>query len=338
MLRETNKITLLFLSQKSKPIEIAIDALCNADYCVTFASDAATALEHLVRTPTDLVITPIHLPDLKDEIVPEILWRCKPDQSILLLSEPEQLDVTTQLLHDGALDALIAPWMPQELLLRVRRTHELERLWHVAQTSQQTRTVEVAWRDEQLRKLAQGSMRSLIEVLEAKDPNTMHHSRRVATLAEALAKAIQPDDAAFQERVRVAAQFHDIGKVGVPDVLLRKTGKLMEVEWEFVRSYVDLSVVILRHLLDAETVSMVQTHAEHFDGNGYPIGLKAEEISLGGRIIAVADAYDAMTSPRAYREALTVSEVRQILRDGSGKQWDPTVVAAFLTETKTDVQ
>jgi putative two-component system response regulator len=338
MLRETKKTTLLFLSPKSKQTDITIDILCSADYCVTFASDAATALEHLVRTPTDLVITPICLPDLKDEIIPEILWRCKSDQSILLLSEPEQLDVTTQLLHDGALDALIAPWTPQELLLRVRRTHELESLWHIAQTSQKTRTVEVAWRDEQLRKLAQGSMHSLIEVLEAKDQNTMHHSHRVATLAEALARTIKPGDAVFQERVRVAAQFHDIGKVGVPDVLLRKPGRLMEVEWEFVRSYVDLSVVILRHLLDAETLAMVQTHAEHFDGNGYPIGLKAEEIPLGGRIIAVADAYDAMTSPRAYREAFTREKAHEVLSNGSGKQWDPKVVAAFLAEIKTDVQ
>jgi putative nucleotidyltransferase with HDIG domain len=305
--------TFLFLSSDGTQTQEATAALEQAGYRVEIATDIPAALACLARTPIDLAITPLFLPDL------EALWSRQPALSILLLAEPEQLDLTIELLQNHrALDALIAPWTPEQLILRVTHTRAL--------------AIEVARRDAQLIRSEQGSMRSLIEVLEAKDPNTMHHSRRVATLAEALAKTIKPGDAVFQERVRVAAQFHDIGKVGVPDTILRKTGKLMEVEWEFVRSYVDLGVTILRHTLDAETVAMVQTHAEHFDGNGYPIGLKAQKIPLGGRIIAVADAYDAMTSPRAYREAFTREKANEVLREGSGKQWDPKVVAAFLAE------
>lgn len=192
--------------------------------------------------------------------------------------------------------------------------------------SEESRPLQV---DEALRQPLRESLEALIHALEAKDLHTRFHSVRVARRAGALAAHLAPDNPPFVERVRLAALFHDIGKLGLPEALLNKPGALTSGEAQYIRSHVEMGVTLLEPLLDAETIAMVRSHHEFWNGEGYPAGLAGEAIPLGARIVSVADAYDAMASHRPYRSALSPRQIERILREGAGVQWDPAVVAAL---------
>lgn len=171
---------------------------------------------------------------------------------------------------------------------------------------------------------------TLTEALEAKDPYTQGHTRRVTEISMAIAEEMNlpPDEIA---RIRTAALLHDIGKIGMPDAVLQKPGLCSDSEREVIRLHPQRGERILqplRHLRDI--LPGVVEHHERYDGRGYPRGLRGEEISLAGRIIAVADTFDAMTSTRPYRRAMPLDVVLAELRAQAGGQFDPQVVAAFF--------
>jgi putative nucleotidyltransferase with HDIG domain len=168
--------------------------------------------------------------------------------------------------------------------------------------------------------------------LDARDRETRGHSERVADLALATARemGISSESQAWQE-LRRAALLHDVGKIGVPDAILRKEGELSDKEWQSMRTHPAAGYEILRGVdfLDGAS-EIVHAHHERFDGQGYPRGLAGAEIPLGARIFSVADAFDAMTSDRPYRKAMAGPDaLAEILRN-SGTQFDPEVVSAFL--------
>ncbi len=171
---------------------------------------------------------------------------------------------------------------------------------------------------------------ALVTVLDTRDHETEGHSRRVVTYSRALAEAFHLNLDAHEEIER-GALLHDIGKIGVPDAILHKTGKLSEQEWAIVRNHPAWGQQILEGIgFLSGAAEIVLAHHERWDGEGYPRGLKGEEIPLGARIFAVADAFDAMTSYRPYRDPHTYQKARDEIRKGSGNQFDPQVVTAFL--------
>jgi len=174
------------------------------------------------------------------------------------------------------------------------------------------------------------TLRSLAKALEARDDYTRGHSERVAELSLAIARELQLDEATCQ-LIHSGALLHDIGKIGIPDAVLLKPGSLTDEEMQTIRKHPTFGIAILGPLKFLGKVSeLVMRHHERWDGTGYPSGLSAEEIPLASRIIAVADAYDAMTSSRPYREALSHEQAMAEIRRHEGKQHDPAVVAAFL--------
>jgi len=170
---------------------------------------------------------------------------------------------------------------------------------------------------------------ALAATVDAKDHYTYGHSRKVSKYAVALAKAIGlPQDRVAT--IRAAGLLHDIGKVGIPDSILNKKGPLTEEEWEPVREHPKLGVEILRHIIDlANCLPAILHHHEYYDGSGYPSGLKGDSIPIEARILAIADAYDAITSPRPYHEQLPPEEAINELKRCTGTQFDPELVGAF---------
>ena len=167
-------------------------------------------------------------------------------------------------------------------------------------------------------------------LVDARDTYTRGHSDRVAVCAAAIAKEMGKD-ASYCERVRIAGLFHDIGKIGVSDEILMKKSKLTLEEYVKIKKHPEDGERILSALtMFQEIVPIVRAHHERLDGKGYPDGLKGEEIPLESRMIAVADSFDAMTSKRSYRQALSLEEAIVQLKEGSGTQFDPEVVKAFL--------
>ena len=174
-------------------------------------------------------------------------------------------------------------------------------------------------------------VRALVNAVEARDPYTCGHSERVASFAKALARIVgQPSDVC--ERIYLTGLLHDVGKIAIPDGVLRKPGKLDADERAIIETHTDAGWQIL-HQLDAlrDVLPGVLYHHEHFNGEGYPDGLAGDSIPLDGRILAVSDAFDAMTSDRPYRRGMPIEKACEILNGGSGSYWDPELVKAFVS-------
>jgi diguanylate cyclase (GGDEF)-like protein/putative nucleotidyltransferase with HDIG domain len=177
---------------------------------------------------------------------------------------------------------------------------------------------------------------NLAASVDARDHHSRDHSKKVSRHAANIAAALGYSKDRI-ERIRTAALLHDIGKVSIPDHLLTKSEPLVAEDWELIHAHPNLGVAILQHVDSLkDCLAAVQYHHERYDGTGYPAGLKGDNIPLDARILAVADSYDAMTSPRPYRSALSAEEAIEEVRRGAGTQFDSRVVHAFLSTIYID--
>src|SRR2546422_3922675 len=201
--------------------------------------------------------------------------------------------------------------------LRQREDHRrLKRL--LAQKTRQVRTTFACAID------------SLVRTLEVRDPYTCGHSLRVRRYVLRLAEAVGLN-ALYRRRLSLAATLHDIGKLGVPEVILHKPSPLYDEEIGIIRDHPIIGERILAPIIrNPGVLQAIRAHHERYDGGGYPDGLRGDQIPFLARLIAVADCFDAMTSSRAYREALPWDEAKEFLRRGAGTQFDPALVGPFL--------
>jgi hypothetical protein len=190
-------------------------------------------------------------------------------------------------------------------------------------------TVHAAASGQQSSELLLAAAMLLAETLDLRDQGTARHSRTVGAYARETAQAmgLEPDRV---ERIHAAGVLHDLGKLGIADAILYKPGPLEESEWREIRRHPEIGARILEHAGLREIAAWVRGHHERFDGEGYPFGLPAGEIALEARILAVADAYEAMIADRPYRTGMPAAEAREELVRCAGTQFDPTVVQAFL--------
>lgn len=189
-------------------------------------------------------------------------------------------------------------------------------------------------RQHQYKKIIRETLGAFANVIDAKDEYTNGHSIRVALYSRELARRMGLDDQ-MQENIYMIALLHDIGKVGIPDAILNKPGKLSPEELEIVRSHTSVGRKILANITSVENIANgAHYHHERFDGTGYPTGLAGESIPLCARIICVADSYDAMSSTRCYREMLSSSEIIDELERCAGTQFDPSIVPHMVSMIK----
>ncbi len=171
---------------------------------------------------------------------------------------------------------------------------------------------------------------TFVVIVEAKDTYTANHSMCVRDLSMLIAERLGLSDREKRD-IYVAASLHDIGKIGIPDAVLNKTSKLNEEEFALIKTHPTVGVQLLSKLTSFDYLKgNIESHHEKMDGSGYPAGLAGNDIPIGARIIAVADAYDAMTSDRSYRKGMGHSKAAEELVFWSGKQFDPHIVSAFL--------
>ncbi len=196
--------------------------------------------------------------------------------------------------------------------------------------SEVARAGEMSWElAEHLEAASLNTIYALAAAVDARDHYTYGHSRNVSKYAVAIGKALGLSRRT-QERLRICALLHDIGKIGLPDSIIRKSDPLDEEEWEIMRKHSELGATIISHTPElADCAPAIRHHHEWHDGRGYPHGLKGEDIPLEARIIAIADAYDTMTTPRAYRQMASPQQAMEELRLCAGTQFDPELVEAF---------
>ena len=233
----------------------------------------------------------------------------------------------------GAKDFLIKPFDTTEVLLRIKNLLVSRVLYKELKHHNETLEQRVQARTRQLAEAQVEILNHLAIVSEYQDDDTSQHTQRVGALAAMLARSLGQDEDQV-ELIRLAAPLHDIGKVGVPNHILLKSGKLMPSEFEIMQSHTTVGGEIFAKskfplLQLARQIALY--HHERWDGLGYPQHLKGEQIPLPARIVAVVDAFDALTHARPYKKAVSFQEARVELRAQAGVQFDPQIVKAFLS-------
>ena len=261
-----------------------------------------------------------------------------PDMPVVMVTAVHDISVALAAIRNGAYDYLLKPFEREQLLATVSRALENRRLKLENRAYQTDLEALVEARTEQLRKALVDLERSyditleaLGDALDKKDAETEGHSKRVTAFTIAIARAmgLSKDQIAVIAR---GAFLHDIGKMAVPDAILRKPGKLTPEEILVMQEHCYHGYEILKKIpFLGEAAEIVYAHQERYDGTGYPRGLKGEEIPLGARMFSVADTLDAITSDRPYRPAQSLTAARIEIQKWSGRQFDPEVVKVFLS-------
>ena len=261
-----------------------------------------------------------------------------PDMPVVMVTAVHDISVALAAIRNGAYDYLLKPFERDQLLNTVRRALENRRLKVENRAYQTNLESLVAARTDQLKKAMLNLERSyditleaLGDALDLKDAETEGHSKRVTAFTIAIARAMGLP----KEQISVIARgafLHDIGKMAIPDSILRKPGKLTPDEVAIMREHCYRGYQMLKKIpFLHEASEIVYSHQEKFDGTGYPRGLKGEEIPLGSRLFAIADTLDAITSDRPYRPAQSLSAARAEIEKFSGTQFDPEAVKMFLS-------
>jgi putative nucleotidyltransferase with HDIG domain len=320
------------------PVRSMISAtLERQGYEVQQASSGAQAMEMLEQGRVDLVLTDIVMQDGNGIALLERIHQDQQNLPVVMVSAIHDISVAIDSMRRGAYDYLLKPFEREHLVATVQRALDHSHAIQESHNYQQNLEQVVRARTEMLRQAMEDlehsydvTLEALGDALDLKDSETEGHSKRVTAYTIALARAmgIPPTEIKIIAR---GAFLHDIGKMAIPDEILRKPGKLTTEEEEVMRDHCTRGYHILRKIpFLSEAAAIVYTHQEHFDGNGYPSRLRGNEIPIGARIFAVADAMDAITSDRPYRKARSFDDARQEVLRCSGTQFDPAVVEVFL--------
>lgn len=310
------------------------------------ARSGRMAIEAAVLDPPDLVLMDVNMPEMSGL---EVCRWFKQDERlrnipIIFISGLQSIEDKVEGFHAGGVDYVSKPFQEQEVLARVQTHLNLRQM----QTELMSNNVQLEKRIlEQVRVLTDSQLATifaLAKLAEARDVDTGMHIERVRTFSKVLAEKMRDMrfhttqlTKAFIENIYQTASLHDIGKVGTPDAILLKPGKLTHDEFEIMKNHTILGANTLAALLkrypDNQFIRMgadvARSHHEFWDGCGYPHGLRGEAIPLSARIVALADFYDAVTSRRCYHAPFSHEDARDMILEGEGKHFDPEVVAAF---------
>jgi putative two-component system response regulator len=309
----------IMIVDDSREMASALAALLQlSGHTVELFSDGRRALAAIASHPPDLVILDVQMPDLDGYAVCTALKRDSATWGIpvIMVTIEGQREARLLGIEAGADDYLSKPVDARELELRIRvllrNKRRIDRLEH-----------------------AEAVIFALARAVEAKDAYTEGHLRRLERYAEAIGRRMGMEGEALIA-LRYGARLHDVGKVGVDEIIIRKSGPLTPTEYRTMQQHTIIGERIVQPLRLATSVApIVRHHHERWDGRGYPDGLSKTDIPLGARIVAVADSFDAMTTQRPYNRPLGLDEAIERLRIGSGVYWDPQVVDVFISWFRT---
>ncbi len=343
--------------------------LTSEGYQCREAKNADQALDELKRNSIGLVLLDIKMPGKSGvELLPEIRVSY-PDTAVMMATAIADSSTAIQCMKEGAYDYITKPFNLDEVVLSVDRTLEKRRLELENRDHQQhleqmvtERTAELKQAISKIKLASLDTIHRLAQAAEYKDENTGAHIKRMSQYSAIVARKMGLSDSEV-ENILYAAPMHDVGKIGIPDRILLKTGRLDANEWEIMKKHTVIGAEILRGS-DAEFIRLAEvialthhekwdgsgyprglqgseiplaerevialTHHEKWDGSGYPRGLQGSGIPLAGRIVAITDAFDALTSKRPYKKAFSIEKSLKIIKEGRGSHFDPEVVDAFF--------
>ncbi len=317
-------------------ITAILSDLFEGKYDCTTAGSAEQALKLLAGENYDLVVSDITMPGMSGlDMIPHVQssW---PNSVVVMISGMQTVESAIDALRLGAFDYVMKPFDLRQVEAVVKRALEHQELIvakqryedHLEELVEQ-RTAELDQALNSLENAYRSTLKALTAALETRDLETHGHSERVVSYSMRLGREYGLDSERTKS-LEFGSLLHDIGKIGVPDLILRKPAKLTSEEWVLMRQHPLHGQQILRGIEFLEGAAcVVAQHHEKWDGSGYPLGLRAEEIDVCARIFSVADAFDAITSNRVYRKGKPYEVAAEELDAWAGKQFDPEVVAAF---------
>ena len=329
--------TILIVDDEKDIRKLLHQRLKSEGYHCEQAGNADEALTCLGNSSTDLVLLNIKMPGKSGmELLPEIKERYR-DIVVIMATGISDMDTAIEAVRQGAYDYVTKPFNLDEVIHNVKRAIEKRRLELELRDYQQHLEEKVEEQAEEIRETFLGAMSALSFALEAKDSYTAGHSRRVAEIAMAIGKKLALSEDELED-LRWGSLIHDIGKIAVGQLIVNKPGELTAKEYEHVMTHPIVGASIVGPIVKNKRITeVIEHHHAYYNGLGFHQKLRGKEIPLLARIVAVADAYDAMTSTRPYRTGLSREEALAEIRWEIGRQFDPIVANAFLEMSAADI-
>ena len=289
------------------------------DYEIEKSTSPVKALDMLKESQFHCILSDHKMPEMDGVEFLKRSYEISPDTMRLLVTAYTDAGILIDAINYAKIYRYIKkPYNPDELMLTVKGALEY---WQLKDDNNSL--------IKDLKELFSGTVTAIVEALDAKDSYTLGRSRRVTFYSVKMAQALHLN-ANNVGKIELAGLLHDIGIIGVSDDILMKVETLSKDEYDSIKQHVSFSVKILDDIKQLkDVVEIIKFHHEHFDGNGYPYGKKGEEIPIGSRILAVADAFDSMVTPKTYRNQVTPREALKNIKELAGKQFDPAVVEVF---------
>ena len=312
--------------------------LIGEGYRCEVADKGTTALAQIERDSYHVMLADIRMPEMDGYELLQAAKVVDPDMQIIMVTGISETVQAVKAMKLGAYDYVMKPFHLEDVVHSVERAVEKQELKSQNRIHQrnlenrvQEATQELKEKNRQIRLLLFNTITSFVNVLEAKDKYTEGHSKRVAESAVKVARTCDLSREEI-ENIRLAGLLHDIGKVGIREKTLNKPNSLTVEEYDEVKQHPLIAERILEPIEELQAVIHdIKHHHERYDGLGYPAGLREKEIPFGARVLALSDAYDAMTSERPYRPAFSLDEALHEIEKNSGKQFDPDLTLKFLS-------
>ncbi len=340
-----SRTAILVVDDEQAVRDVLSEGLQDSGYRCASASNGSDALELLKTDQYSLVLSDIDMPKMDGVKLLQAVKQLSADIEVVMITGVVDVEVAVRAIRMGASDYLTKPFNLDQVRITVERALEKRRLIQENREYQRNlearvleRTAELVVKHREIAELFsklqvsyETTLEALAAALDTRDTETQGHSVRVSEYTVFVADRMGVKEPQITE-IRRGALLHDVGKIGIPDAILRKPGKLTAEEWKEMKRHPEIGHRILSGIKFLEhSLPIVIAHQERYDGSGYPMGLKGEEIPLGARVFAVVDTLDAMTSDRPYRKALSYEQARDEIVRNAGVQFDPRVVEVFLS-------
>ena len=301
------------------------------------ADSGQAALEKISETDYDLVFLDMNLEDMSGLEVLEEFHKINDLTQVIMITGLSQIEYLRSAIREGAFDYIVKPWNLSDLRDTIIRALEYRQFLALKQESHtnlekevKKKTLELSMALDQIHVTYDETILALGSALETRDFETKEHGLRVAHYSQVLAEKMGFSDYSFLTNLQRGSYLHDIGKIGVPDLILQKEGSLTDEEWDIMKRHPEIGKSIVEGIpFLHDAVPVIYNHHEQYNGSGYPRGLKGKEIPVEALIFSVADAFDALTSDRCYRSKVSFKEAIEVITANSGNQFWPMVVKAL---------
>jgi putative nucleotidyltransferase with HDIG domain len=335
---ESDVEKILVVDDEAAIREVVSTMLETKGYRCTAVSNGRAAQEQVRKETPDLVLSDMIMPEMDGIKLLEWLHEYDPEIPVIMVTAIHDISTALEAIRRGAYDYILKPFEKDQLFLGAGRALQHRRLVRENKSYQRNlehlveeRTAQLSGTLAQLEQSYDDTLEALGSALDLKDAETEGHCQRVTAFTISIARAV-PVPANYLPILARAAFLHDIGKMAIPDSILRKPGPLDSDEKRIMRTHCEIGhKMLIRIPFLRDAAEIVLAHQEFFDGSGYPRGLKREDIPLGARIFTIADSMDAMISDRPYRKALSLAHAREEIHRCSGTQFDPAVVEVFMS-------